>query len=362
MPGCDHRVRLGGPRVSLRVRDRPRGARLHDVAEQPGRRRRPQLEGVARSRPAGGVDDELVALEHPDRRARTGEQAGCEPSEALEHDLGIQLAGQLAPGAREPLRERAGAPLELVQLAALERAACRAGDMTRQLELLVGEAVLRRRRTRARARSRRRAAARAARRGASRSPLRRPPRRGRGRSGCRRRRRATRAPSLPGRPGRAPRPARPRGSCAERRAARASPPARGLRPPRAARRRSRRPVTRSRPGPLRRGWPPPTAARSGRRRSDRSLAPAAPCSRRGSRSAARPFRDPSASSAGRWLQPASSSAAGTPATRIATSESQTEPATGSRSTSVAIPRIAAATPTHGRTSAVARPRSRRRDG
>ncbi len=70
------------------------------------------------------------------------EQLDRVPDDLVEDVLGIELARELAARLREPLRERPGPALELVQLAALERAPGRTGDVPGQLELLVGEDAL----------------------------------------------------------------------------------------------------------------------------------------------------------------------------------------------------------------------------
>ena len=87
----------------------------------------------------GRAHDHLVALEQPNRGASGLEQLDGGAHGDVEQVVRIELAGELDAGAREPLRERAGAALALVQLAPLERAAGRTGDVARQLELLVAE-------------------------------------------------------------------------------------------------------------------------------------------------------------------------------------------------------------------------------
>ena len=57
----------------------------------------------------------------------------------VEHVVGIELAGELPPGPCKPLRQRPGAALALVELASLQGAARRAGDLLGQRELLVVE-------------------------------------------------------------------------------------------------------------------------------------------------------------------------------------------------------------------------------
>ena len=60
----------------------------------------------------------------------------------LEHRVRIELRREQAAHARELLRERARAALRLVQLAALERSAHRVRELLRELEIVVGEAML----------------------------------------------------------------------------------------------------------------------------------------------------------------------------------------------------------------------------
>src|SRR5207237_1680384 len=55
---------------------------------------------------------------------------------------GVEFGREQAARARELLRQRAGAALCLEQLASLERPACGAGQVPRQLEIVVGEAAL----------------------------------------------------------------------------------------------------------------------------------------------------------------------------------------------------------------------------
>ena len=60
----------------------------------------------------------------------------------VQHVVRIELPGQLPAGPREPLRQRPGAALALVELAALEGTARGAGDVAGELELLLGEDLL----------------------------------------------------------------------------------------------------------------------------------------------------------------------------------------------------------------------------
>ena len=60
----------------------------------------------------------------------------------FEHGVGVELGGEQAPGARELLRERTGAPLRLVEVAAAERAAGDMRELAGELEVVVGEPAL----------------------------------------------------------------------------------------------------------------------------------------------------------------------------------------------------------------------------
>ena len=82
------------------------------------------------------------------RRRPPSRSAAPRAGHLIEHVVGVELARELAPGPGEALRERAGAALALEQLAPLERAARRGGD-------LAGELRAGRRRSRARPRRRR---------------------------------------------------------------------------------------------------------------------------------------------------------------------------------------------------------------
>ena len=137
--GRKHRVRISNPSVVADVGDRPRGARLHDVADQPGSRRRARTDRLPLPVSRGGAPDHLVALEQPNRRPSCLQQLDGRAHGDVEKIVRVELARQLDARAREPLRQRAGTTLALVQLTPLERAASCTGDMACQLELLVPE-------------------------------------------------------------------------------------------------------------------------------------------------------------------------------------------------------------------------------
>ena len=90
----------------------------------------------------GGADDELVVLEHADR-ARVGVHELRRLLDDLVENRGrVELGREQAARARQLLRERPRAPLRLEQLAALERAARRVGEVARELEVVFGEDAL----------------------------------------------------------------------------------------------------------------------------------------------------------------------------------------------------------------------------
>jgi hypothetical protein len=64
------------------------------------------------------------------------------PDGLIEHVVGIELAGERSPGSGQPLRQRSGAALTLVELASLQGSARSSGDTPSQFELLVVEYLL----------------------------------------------------------------------------------------------------------------------------------------------------------------------------------------------------------------------------
>ena len=137
--GREHRVRISDPRVVPDVGDRPRRARLHDVADEPGSRGRARTDRLTLPVTGGRAPDDLVALEQPNRGASGLEQLDGRAYGDVEQVVRVELAGELDAGTRKPLRKRAGTSLALVQLASLERAAGCTRDVARELELLVAE-------------------------------------------------------------------------------------------------------------------------------------------------------------------------------------------------------------------------------
>ena len=92
--------------------------------------------------PGRGGDDELVVLDDPDR-ARVGvHELRCLLHDLVEDRGRVELGREQPAGAGQLLRERTGAALRLEELAALERAARRIGEVARELEVVVGEDAL----------------------------------------------------------------------------------------------------------------------------------------------------------------------------------------------------------------------------
>src|SRR5205085_3204891 len=85
---------------------------------------------------------ELVAFEDPDRARVGAEERRRVLDDFVQHRVRVELGGEQAAGARELLRERAGAPLRLVEVAAAERAARDVSELAGELEVAVGEAAL----------------------------------------------------------------------------------------------------------------------------------------------------------------------------------------------------------------------------
>ena len=104
------------------------GARVSSASTSPGA--------------CGRADDDLVALEHSHRGTVAAEQLDGVPHRLVEDVVRVELAGEIAAGPREALRQLPGAPLPLVEIAALERAARGRRHVRRQLELRVVEGAL----------------------------------------------------------------------------------------------------------------------------------------------------------------------------------------------------------------------------
>ena len=143
--------RSGRPGASGRAREAARRRRrLRARPARPTERRRPRASrrrgSASRAQPPrlplGRRDDELVAVEEPE-----GGGVGVDERRRLLHDLvedgrRVELAREQPARARQLLREGARAALGLEQLAPLERAARRVGEMAGELEIVVAERPL----------------------------------------------------------------------------------------------------------------------------------------------------------------------------------------------------------------------------
>ena len=142
MARLEHRVEAAQTLVVARVREGDRRPRLEDVAGEPASGRAPGAERCLRTLAVGRRDDELLPVEQAERAG-----LGVDERRRLLHDLvedgrRIELAREQPARARQLLRERAGPALGLEQLATLERAARRIGEMARELEVVVAERAL----------------------------------------------------------------------------------------------------------------------------------------------------------------------------------------------------------------------------
>ena len=162
--GLEHRVEAAQALVVACLREGDRRARLEDVAREPAAGRAPRAERGLRALSVRRRDDELLPVEQAE-----GSGLGVDERRRLLHDLvehrgRIELAREQPARARQLLRERAGAALGLEQLAPLERAARRVGEMAGELEVVVAERALLGEEDEDEAAARRRAARRPARR------------------------------------------------------------------------------------------------------------------------------------------------------------------------------------------------------
>ena len=119
-----------------------RRLRLVDVADEAARDRQARADELLHALAARGREHELVAFEDADRARVGAEQRRRVLDDLLEHGVGIELGGEQAARARELLRERACAPLRLVEVAAAEGAARDVRELPGELEVVVGEAAL----------------------------------------------------------------------------------------------------------------------------------------------------------------------------------------------------------------------------
>ena len=93
--GREHRVGISDSSVVADVGDRPRGTRLHDVADEPGGRRRARTDRLPLPVSCGGAPDHLVALEQPNRCASCLEQLDGGAHGDVEQVVRVELARQL---------------------------------------------------------------------------------------------------------------------------------------------------------------------------------------------------------------------------------------------------------------------------
>ena len=93
----EHRVGLSDAGVDPDVGDRPCRACLDDVADEPGRRRRAGAERVDLAQARRRTNDDLVALEHPDRGAVGVEQVDGVSHATVEDVVRVELARQVTP-------------------------------------------------------------------------------------------------------------------------------------------------------------------------------------------------------------------------------------------------------------------------
>ena len=137
--GAKDRVGVGVPVVVLDVVDRDRGARLDDVSQQPAGRRRAGAERRLRPWAGPALEDQLVVGEQSNRAGFGAEERRRLLHDLVEHRRRIELGREQAARACELLRERSRGALGLEQVAALEGAAGRVGEMDSELEVVVGE-------------------------------------------------------------------------------------------------------------------------------------------------------------------------------------------------------------------------------
>ncbi len=138
----EHRVESAQALVLACLRERHRRAGLDDVAREPAAGRAARAESVRRSVALGGSDHELVAVEQVERGGVGVDERGRLLHDLVEHGRRVELAREQPAGARQLLRERARPALGLEQLAPLERAARRIGEVAGELEVVVAERPL----------------------------------------------------------------------------------------------------------------------------------------------------------------------------------------------------------------------------
>ena len=138
---CEDRVGGEQALVARRVVDRNRRARLHDVAGEPGARSRTRTDRRIGALSPRRAYNQVLVLDRADRGRLRGQERGRLLDDLVEHGRRVQLGCERAAGPRELLRQRPLRPFRFEQVAALERTTRRVGQMTRELDVLVGELV-----------------------------------------------------------------------------------------------------------------------------------------------------------------------------------------------------------------------------
>ena len=146
----------GRARAGAGRRRRPRAqpaSGLHDVAGQPARSRGCGCRAPRRlPRPSAALTTSSSSSSTRIAHASALHELRRLLHDLVEHGGRVELGREQTAGARQLLRQRAGAALGLEQLAPLERAARRVGEVARELEVVVAERRAPRRRRRRRAR------------------------------------------------------------------------------------------------------------------------------------------------------------------------------------------------------------------
>ncbi len=138
----EQRIQLAESRILSGGREGDRGAGLDDVPAEPAERRAAGAFDAVRARPVRGCDDELVALEEPDR-ARVGVDQAWRLRDDLVEDGGrIELAREQSARACQLFGDRSTAALRVEDLGSSQRVARRVGEKPCDLELVFGERPL----------------------------------------------------------------------------------------------------------------------------------------------------------------------------------------------------------------------------
>ena len=125
------------------VLERERRPRLGHVPDEPARQRRAVAEeevGLGEALDRG--EDELVVLDEADRRRVHADERHGLAHDLVEHRRRVELGREHRGRAGELLRQRAGAALVFEDEAPLERSPRRAGEVVRELEVVVRDVTL----------------------------------------------------------------------------------------------------------------------------------------------------------------------------------------------------------------------------